>query len=188
MPKDVFISHSSLDRELATSVCQCLERDGLGCWIAPRDITPGSSWGGSIVQALDECPVMVLLLTERANASRHVVKEVERADSKAARIVTFRAEPVTLNPSLEYFLSAEHWLDAVSRPIEPHLRELVRAVTSVRGSRRAPDAVTLAPRAQAPRSSRRELVSEFDELAPDDWDNRRVGRIGHFFRALFEDR
>ena len=115
MAKDVFISHSSLDRELATTVCSALEASAIACWIAPRDIVPGQSWGGSIVKALDECPVMVLVLTERANGSRHVIKEVERADSKAARILTFRIEPVVLNPSLEYFLSAEHWLGQLKR-------------------------------------------------------------------------
>lgn len=191
MAKDVFISHSSQDRATATAVCVALEVRGLKCWIAPRDILPGQSWGESIVRALDECPIMVLVLTTQANVSRHVVKEVERADGKLARIVTFRVDDVVLNPSLEYFLSAEHWLDAVSRPVEAHVPALVEAVQTLRGmARQLKNAPTLAP-ASAPRptaTSDQDLVSAFDELAPDDWNRAPRGKLGRFFQGLFKER
>jgi hypothetical protein len=194
MAKEVFISHSSQDRATATAVCGCLESAGFNCWIAPRDILPGQPWGESIVRALDECPIMVLLLTAHANASRHVVKEVERADGKLARIVTFRVEDVVLNPSLEYFLSAEHWLDAVTPPVQAHLPELLRAVQTLRGLSRqstkpvgsAQSAGAVAPRRTA--TSERELVQEFDELAPDDWYSASRGKMARFFQNLFNDR
>lgn len=194
MAKEVFISHSSQDRATATAVCACLESSGFDCWIAPRDILPGQPWGESIVRALDECPIMVLLLTAHANASRHVVKEVERADGKLARIVTFRVEDVVLNPSLEYFLSAEHWLDAVTPPVQAHLPELLRAVQTLRGLSRqptkpvgsAPGAGAVAPRRTS--TSERELVQEFDELAPDDWYSAPRGKVARFFQNLFNDR
>jgi hypothetical protein len=188
MDKTVFISHSSRDRATATAVCDWLEARSLKCWIAPRDIQPGQSWGESIVRALDACPIMLLVLTAQANASRHVVKEVERADGKLARIVTFRVEDVVLNPSLEYFLSAEHWLDAVSRPLERHLPALVDAVQNLqrlgRQSQKAPTAEP-EPRIAAVRNS--ELVATFEELAPDDWNRTGQGKFGHFMRRLFQD-
>ena len=40
----VFISHSSQDRKWAEMACAELERRGIGCWIAPRDITPGTTF------------------------------------------------------------------------------------------------------------------------------------------------
>lgn len=193
MAKEVFISHSSRDRAMATSVCACLESAGFNCWIAPRDIVPGQPWGESIVRALDECPIMVLVLTAQANASRHVVKEVERADGKLARIVTFRVEDVVLNPSLEYFLSAEHWLDAAAPPVQAHLPELVRAVQTLRGLSRQsarPASTAQGVGAVAPRrtpTSERELVQEFDELAPDDWYSAPRGKVARFFQSFFND-
>ena len=194
MAKEVFISHSSQDRSTATAVCACLESAGFNCWIAPRDILPGQPWGESIVRALDECPIMVLLLTAHANASRHVVKEVERADGKLARIVAFRVDDVVLNPSLEYFLSAEHWLDAVTPPVLAHLPELLRAVQTLRGLSRqstkpvasAQSAGAVAPRRTA--TAERDLVQEFDELAPDDWYSAPRGKVARFFQNLFNDR
>lgn len=191
MPKDVFLSHSSHDAAMAQSVCAGLESRGLPCWIAPRDIPAGHPWGASIVHALDECPVLVLLLTAHANISRHVVREVERADAKLARIVTFRLEDVALSPGLEYFLSADHWFDALNRPVETHLPALADAVAPLRAlPRGVAKAAPLAqsPAARAPVLSDIELVRAFDELAPDDWHRAPAGRIGRFFRGLLDDR
>lgn len=187
MSKDVFVSHSSQDRASATAVCRYLEAQGLRCWIAPRDIVPGESWGESIVRALDACSTMVLVLTTRANDSRHVVREVERADSKGARIISLRLDAVALNPTLEYFLSAQHWLDASTGPIETHLPALMAAV---RAQRDAPAQRRAMHAAQAPLAaiSERELIHTFDELAPDDWNRTPRGKIAGFFRGLLSDR
>ena len=192
MSKQVFISHASQDAVLAASVCQGLERQGLRCWIAPRDIPAGQPWGASIVQGLDACPVMVLVLTQRANESRHVVREVERADGKLARIITVRTDNLVLNPSLEYFLSADHWFDAVSKPLAAQLPALVAEVRILLAlPRGAAKSVVLAAPGSVPPAppSERELLKSFDDAAPDDWDRSSGGSpVGRFFRGLFADR
>lgn len=192
MPPDVFISHSSQDAALAARVCAGLESRGLTCWIAPRDIRSGSSWGASIVKALDTCPVVVLILTEHANRSRQVAREVERADGKGARVINFRVESPTLSPALEYFLSADHWFDATSGPAEAHLPALADAVRALIDPAAA-DAAVAAPRrhgsgTRPPPTSEHELVRSLDELAPDDWNRLPGGRLSQFFKTLFADR
>ncbi len=189
MSKDVFISYASQDAATAMAVCTGLESRRLRCWIAPRDIQPGQPWGASIVRALDDCPVMVLVLTARSNASRHVVREVERADGKRARIVTFRVEAVVMDPSLEYFLSADHWFDAVDGRLQHHLPALADTVQTLRGLARPAQAA--APQADArrpPALGERELVSAFDDLAPDHWNRAPGSKLGRFFQGLFADR
>ena len=191
MTRDVFISHSSRDHDLAVAVCASIEQRGLKCWIAPRDIHPGQPWGASIVQALDECPVLVLVLTENANVSHHVVREIERADGKLSRIITFRVDDLILNPSLEYFLSADHWLDATTQPVERHFPALVDAVVSLHGLGRntaKPPMTESAIKSPLPPMSDSEMVKAFDELAPDDWEGVRPGRVSRFFQHLFSDR
>ena len=42
--RDVFVSYATEDRSTAEAVCAALEASGLRCWIAPRDIHPGSVW------------------------------------------------------------------------------------------------------------------------------------------------
>ena len=49
---DVFISYSSKDKPAADAACAILELKGIRCWIAPRDIVPGTDWGELIIDAL----------------------------------------------------------------------------------------------------------------------------------------
>ena len=69
MSHDVFISHSSADKRAADAACALLEARGIKCWIAPRDIRPGSDWGESIITAIEQTRVMLLLLSKKANSS-----------------------------------------------------------------------------------------------------------------------
>src|SRR6202790_2726117 len=79
---DVFISYASQDGTFANAVVGALEGQGLKCWIAPRDVVPGSLYADGIVRAINEARVVVLILSEHAVASPHVGKEIERASSK----------------------------------------------------------------------------------------------------------
>ena len=82
MAHDVFISHASEDKPTADAVCARLEADGIRCWIAPRDILPGTEWGEAIVDAIEGGRVMVLVFSAQTNLSRQVIREVERSVSK----------------------------------------------------------------------------------------------------------
>ena len=41
--KEVFISYSTVDAVQAETVRNVLEKNGLSCWMAPRDIPGGSN-------------------------------------------------------------------------------------------------------------------------------------------------
>lgn len=56
-----------------------LEDADLTCWMAPRDIAPGLDYGTQIIDAIEACTVLVLVLSESSNDSIYVRKEVERA-------------------------------------------------------------------------------------------------------------
>ena len=142
MAYDVFLSHSSKDRATVDVICEWLEREGIRCWIAPRDISPGSSWGASIVQGIRQSPVMVLVFSEHANASPQIKREVERAVHFNHTIIPVRVEDVMPDDDLEYFLGMPHWLDAFKPPLERHLPLLV---TAVRGKPPGPCAEAAAP-------------------------------------------
>ena len=83
MSGHVFISYAKSDLEVAKRVCDGLEQRGTKCWIAPRDVTPGKSYGSAIVRAIQDASSMVLVFSSRANTSPHVVTEVERAPVSA---------------------------------------------------------------------------------------------------------
>jgi hypothetical protein len=125
---DVFISYSHKDRAVADLLCATMEQRKIHCWMAPRDIAPGSDWSSSIISAIEQARVMVLVFSSNSNLSNQVLREVERAVSKGLHVVPLRIEDVSLSKSLEYFLSSCHWLDAMSAPMDEHLRRLAAQV------------------------------------------------------------
>jgi hypothetical protein len=128
MAHDVFISHSAKNKTTADAVCAMLESEGIRCWIAPRDVTPGLEWGESIIEAIEQSRVMVLLFTAEANESPQIRREVERAVNRGVVILPLRIEEVVPSKALEYFIGNVHWLDALTLPLEGHLRQLAGTV------------------------------------------------------------
>ena len=128
MAFDVFISYASKDKIIADAVCARLESAGIRCWIAPRDIVAGTSYGEAIIDAIHGAKVMVLVFSSHANSSGHIPKEVERAVSNGVAILPFRIEDVAPGKSLDYFIGSVHWLDAMTPPMEKHLDDLAATV------------------------------------------------------------
>ena len=130
----VFISYASQDAAVAENVCAALEKAGLPCWIAPRDVTPGSHYADHIMSAISGTKVLVLILSESALASKHVGKEVERASSKGRPIIGLRIDAAPLTPAFEYFLSESQWIDVTAGGVAAAAGKLVEAVRSHAGA------------------------------------------------------
>ncbi len=128
MAHDLFISYSSKDKGVADAVCAGLEAQGIRCWIAPRDVGPGQDWAATIVDAIEQCRIFVIILSSGSNNSSQVLREVERAVNGGKTIIPFRIEDLEPSKSLGYFLSVSHWLDAMSEPLEAHIDILARNV------------------------------------------------------------
>jgi hypothetical protein len=150
MAHDVFISYSSKDMPAGEAVGSALEQHGLRCWIAPRDIVPGIGWAKSIVRAIGQSRTMGLVLSEHANSSPQIEREVERAVNKSILIILFRIKEVPPSEALEYFLSSPHWLDAFRPPLGQHLDPLVEAVQALLGTHPAETRAAEAVAVQGP--------------------------------------
>jgi tetratricopeptide (TPR) repeat protein len=135
MAHDVFISYSSKDKLTADAVCAALEANGIRCWIAPRDILPGSDWGEAIIDAIHACRAMLLIFSSNSNASAQIKREVERSVNAGIPVVPVRIEDVMPSKTLEYFISTQHWLDALTPPMEQHLHYLVNTMRAILAQR-----------------------------------------------------
>lgn len=131
MAHDVFISHSTQDKAVADAACATLEARNIRCWIAPRDILPGVDWGEAIVDAISGAKVMVLIFSNHSNTSDQVKREVQNAVGEGVAILPFRIADVTPIKSLRYFLGTQHWLDALTTPLERHLDRLADTVSAL---------------------------------------------------------
>jgi hypothetical protein len=128
MTHEVFISHSSRDRATADVVCSMLERNGVRCWYAPRDVPPGDDWNVAILKAIAASRVMVLIFSSNSNLSTDVTLEVKHAGRKRIPLIPFRIEEVEPSQTLEYYITFVQWLDAWTPPLEDHLPRLLEHV------------------------------------------------------------
>ncbi len=108
----IFISHSSQDRRVAGRLCEALERSGLRCWLASRDIGPGENFQEAIVEAIRSVRVMVLVFTGSANNSNEIKKEVALASQNRLAVIPLRVEDVLPSDAFLYELSTRQWVDA----------------------------------------------------------------------------
>jgi hypothetical protein len=143
MAHDVFISHSSANKKAADAICHALEGNGVKCWIAPRDVTPGLEYAEEIMNGIENCKILLLVFSKEANASAPVAKEVENAFRYGKTVIPFRIEDVAMRKSLEYYLSNLHWLDAF--PDDKEFDYLVKAVKNALGIAPPPSALEPKP-------------------------------------------
>lgn len=114
---EVFISYSSKDKTIADAVVHTLEECGIKCWIAYRDAVPGVKYSESIIAAIRETKIFLLIFSENSKESRHVKNEINFATKVGSVMIPFRVEDVVPDDSLEYYLGATHWLDALTKPL-----------------------------------------------------------------------
>src|SRR5271170_6753318 len=135
-PAHVFISYASPDSAAASALVEDLERHGIACWIAPRDVDAGALYADAIVRAISRARAFVLLLSEGSIDSSHVGKEVERASAKSRPIIALRIDTAPLTPALEYFLSESQWIEVADGGLEAVSDPLSRAVRSLGNAKR----------------------------------------------------
>jgi TIR domain len=109
--KRVFISHSSSDVELARSLCAHLEARGIGCWIAPRDVTPSQPYAAEIVRGIESTDALILLASAQAVTSSNVLNEVEQAHKNNKVIYTVLINKPQIGRDLDYYISRLHWIE-----------------------------------------------------------------------------
>ena len=109
-----FVSHSSRDADVAMRIVAFLEQNQIPCWVAPRDITPGSSYPAQIVDAIRNCDGCILVSSETINNSPHINSEVARAFDMNKKIYPFLIEKMKFSDDYIYYIGQIQWIDAYS--------------------------------------------------------------------------
>lgn len=116
--KEVFISYSTIDTVSAETVRNVLEKNGLSCWMAPRDIPGGSNYTKEIPIAIRNCKVFVLILSENAQNSHWVLKELDSAVNCGKVILPFMLEDCVLNDEFNFLLTGAQRYSAYQKKAE----------------------------------------------------------------------
>ncbi|HEY3875572.1 MAG TPA: TIR domain-containing protein, partial [Candidatus Kapabacteria bacterium] len=102
---DIFISYSRQDAEQAELLTELLTSAGLSVWIDQSGIDVATSWSGEIVDAIDGCKAMIVMLSSSSNESKNVAKEVALAAERNKKILPLDLEPISLSRDLAYHLA-----------------------------------------------------------------------------------
>lgn len=137
---DVFISYSTKDMLQAETVRDVLEKNGIPCWMAPRDIPGGSNYAGEIPRAIRGCQVFLLILSENAQASNWVVKELDNAVNCGKIIIPLMLEDCPLNDEFNFLLTGAQRYAAYQKRAEV-LNTLVERIRAVTGTKPEPKEV-----------------------------------------------
>ena len=76
LPKEVFLSHSSRDRDFATDVAEVLRKQGVPVWYSRINIVGAQQWHDEIGAALRRSNWFVLILSPNALRSIWVKNEL----------------------------------------------------------------------------------------------------------------
>jgi hypothetical protein len=133
MAHDVYVSYSHNDKAIADAVVDGLENNHIRCWMAPRDISSGSSLADAIIKAIEGSKIMVIILSGNSNRSNQIVREVERAVANNVIIIPFRIEEMQPFGALAYYLSSEHWIDAITNNLDENIQNLTDHIQDILG-------------------------------------------------------
>jgi hypothetical protein len=131
MAHDVFISHAHKDIEIAKAICRKLELARIGCWIAQRDILAGDDWTVATRKAISSSRVLLVLLSENANAATHIEREIAQAFYSKLSILPVRLSEAPLKRDFLFYLSDVRCFEASKLPEEQFLGPLVTSVKSM---------------------------------------------------------
>ena len=139
---DVFISYSSRNQTIADAVVNILENQKIKCWIAYRDAETGNDYAVSIIKAIKNCKVCVLILSQESNDSKHVLNEINSCVNYGISILPLKIADVMLHEAIEYYLGKTHWLDAITPPLEVHIYKLADRIKSLLDNGNSEEAIS----------------------------------------------
>ena len=120
---EVFISYSTKNSDVANKIRYALEQNGLQCWIAPRNIQPGTVYIDAIADAIRSTKIVVLIFSEFSQASKYVNNEINMAYSHNKPLLSVNIDDSLPKEDMEYYLKVTQWL-----PTSPDSKEDLKKV------------------------------------------------------------
>lgn len=102
---EIFISYKAEEFDYAKNVKIALEESGISCWMAPMSIKGGSSYASEIPKAIRSCKIFVLILSEKAQSSNWIPRELDQAINENKIVMPFMIENCTLKDEFAFYLS-----------------------------------------------------------------------------------
>lgn len=130
--KYVFISYKAEEYDRTKAVKEHLEKNGIPCWMAPMSIRGGSSYAQEIPPAIQDSSVFLLMLSEKAQTSKWVPREVDQAINSGKLIMPYMLENCPLRDDFSFYLTNVQRYEAFRDP-EETLQRMTRDIQAALG-------------------------------------------------------
>lgn len=123
----VFISYSSLERNVAEVIAYRLKEESIPYWMAPECIPAGQSYTACIADAINGSDTILLVASRSAFSSPWVKKEIEYSIGKKKNILPFKIDNSEVPKDFSFTLCDRQWIYA-SEDIHEALQRLIKAI------------------------------------------------------------
>ena len=105
-------------------VVDSLRSKGISVWVDEGNIHAADLWSEQIVQAIADCRVMVVMLSQNSTDSHNVVKEVMLASEQKKALLPVYLEPSDVPAKLQYQLAGIQHLELYGQDDQQVLKDL----------------------------------------------------------------
>ena len=133
MPREIFISYSSVNYNEAQRIGKELSVMGISNWLAPNQLIYGPEYSGQITEAIREASILIVLISKDSLKSHQVFNEIALATEYKKEIIAFRLDNEPLTDKFKYYLVARHWIDASTDRITA-MTKLTHLVKKIRNN------------------------------------------------------
>ena len=131
MNTEVFISYASEDRTRILDLLERLRGAGVSVWIDQMGIEGATMWSQEIVEAIDNCKVLILAISTHSIESENVVKELALASERRKNILPVCLESSGIPRSMEYQLAGIQRVEYFAGDEEQGLLAMIRSLAKL---------------------------------------------------------
>lgn len=124
---NVFISYSRKDIEVAERIRHILEGFRFNVWLDLVGIAAGEEWPKKLTEAIIECDVVLLLISQASVLSEYCLKEILFAKKKNKPIVALRLDSFSLPDKIEFMVGD---IQQIQVPEDHNLELIISDITN----------------------------------------------------------
>jgi len=128
MSAEVFVSYSSQDHAEVSKIVDRLRKADVSVWMDEGGIDAATLWSEAIVEAINDCKVLIMMVSRHSTDSANVVKEVMLASESSKTILPVYLEPADIPTRLKYQLTGIQHSEAFALTPDELLDELLRGL------------------------------------------------------------
>jgi len=125
---DVLVSYSSKDRPQVLQLVQRLRAAGVAAWIDHGGIDGAQRWGEEIVNAIEACKTVILMVSQSSVPSDNIAKEVALAWESGKHFLPLYLEDAKIPKSMQYQLAGIQHIRLFDGDLEAKFVSVLRSL------------------------------------------------------------